>query len=117
MSTVNINLVRTGENCEAVVVIGSRTLVLDASQIMLADGVVRMAVPLDIEVPAECVEVHRPVAPDAEQLRRAVEALPTEVLARVLLREQQLSADESWAEIVKRSVSLALGGDQGGELR
>jgi hypothetical protein len=115
MQTVNINLVRSGEDCQAVVLMGGRTLTLDPRQIALVEGVVRMAVPLDIEVPAECVEVERHLPPDREQLRLAVESLDAAAIQRVLIREQMTALDEAPGVTLKRAVALVLTGDTGEE--
>ena len=110
---MNINLVRTGEDCQAVVMLGGRTLTLDPQQIALAAGIVRLAVPLDIEVPSECVEVERHLPPTPEQLRLAVESLDADAVQRVLIREQMLAVAEPPGVTLKRAVGLVLGGDTG----
>lgn len=110
---MNVQLVNCADGREAFVVFGTSQVAVRPDEIAVVDGVLRLVLPLDIEAPSDCVEVVRHLPPEPEQLRLAVEALPLDVLDRLLLRESALGGDDSWPLIVKRAVGYALAGDRG----
>lgn len=110
---VTMTMVSSADGREVTVMLGSRTLVLRPDEVALVDGVMRIVVPLDVKVPANFVEVVRHLPPEPEQLRLAIEALPVDVLDRLLVRESSLGANDPWPVIVKRAVGYALAGDRG----